>query len=160
MVVYTRESLLALKRRKKLLISVMVCTAVICAAVCAAGCFFAKKNALAVETVNSVITVLGGWFVLGALFACVLPLNRRIAHVNKLLYSERRTFAGRVEECGDIVTVSRYITATQIKISGGGTDTFYWDNGCGKCPFKDGDSVTFDVSCGFICAYGATDNEE
>lgn len=160
MVVYTNEMLETLERRKKILLAAMISVSAVCIAVYVGLCFLIREDNVALmETVLCLMSALCGWFVFGCLFAVILPQNVRITHVRKMLVSPGTKVVGEISDLGSEVTVSRYLSATQVTVEGEETQILYWDNSLGTCPLKAGDIVSLQVSRGFICGYEVSDEE-
>ena len=134
--------------------AVFVLTAVICAVVCF---FVDETNAGWLKVVNIALSVIGGNVVLYWLFDRILPSFARRKYLVCLFASAVRTLTGSVEDTGRDLTVTRYISARELKLTDdkGNSVFLYWDREVPLPVFDDG-QVTFRVVQNRIVAYEVT----
>lgn len=154
MVMYTERMLAALKGKRKRRLWAMIAVAAAGIAVCAVlACLLDRSNKIPVAAAACAVSIACGWAVLGILFAEFLPLKARIAHTRAMLTPSFEGAEGVVKSCGGSVTISRYLTAAQVTVSGGRLYALYWDDALGDCPLRVGSRVKLRVCRNFICAY-------
>lgn len=160
MVTYTQEYVLNLKKKRKLVLISDIIAALLCAAVCVTLCFYVNpENQAIIKTVNVIITVLFGWYVLGSIFAFLLPIKARMVHIASVLKADLLIVEGKVTALKDGVTAVRYVKVTQVTMDCSAPDIFNWDESFGAFPADAGKRIKLSVRSGYICAcevdYGA-----
>ena len=131
---------------------------VLTAAICAVVCFFVDEtNAGWLKAVNIALSAIGGSVVLYWLFDRILPSFARRKYLVRLLSSDGKTLTGSVEDTGRDLTVARYISARELKLTDdkGNSVLLYWDSEV-PLPVFDGGRVAFRVVQNRIVAYEVT----
>ena len=156
---YSEEQFESLRSAVKRYICTAVCILAVSLIFCTAVCFFVDgTNATWLKLLNIVISGIGGCVVLYWLFDRILPSVSRRDYLERLLFSEARTVAGKVADTGRDSTVVRYISARELKLTDakGRVSLLYWDRGV-PLPELDGKYVTFRTVQNRIVAYEVTE---
>ena len=156
---YSEELFDSLRSAVKRYICTAACILAATFVICTAVCFFVDRtNATWLKLLNILISGIGGCVVLYWLFDRILPSVARQNYLDRLLFSEARTVAGRVADTGRDSTVSRYVSARELRITDdmGQVSLLYWDIGV-PLPELDGRYVAFLTVQKRIVAYEVTE---
>ena len=152
---YGEDNLQKIARIKK---AHTVMAAAVAAAVilsCTLLCVFATHdNKTATLVCACVIAVLGGWYVIAAVFLAILPYKFRIRHILTVSEYEREEVSGEVKEI-NYITVSKWLSAYEITILTDGNERrVLWNTALGEVPFAAGHRVKLNIADRFITEYG------
>lgn len=149
-----RDSLFA-ARKKRIRFTVLIIVAV--HLLCVGLCFFVRReNARFLQMLITVISMAAVWYGIGSLCLGILPLSRRIRHLDSLIAGVPHTVVGMARQTDEIGTVSCGITAQTVEVQNDSTHLCYWDTEYGDCPF-DGKNVTLTVVGSFVVAWEVQD---
>ena len=136
------------KHKLKNQIIVITVVAVVIVAICICLCLTATpQNYVWIVTVNSVLSVGGGWFVIYKLLADVLVLNAHVNLFSRLLAKPSTVVSGVVEEVQQDVTVRKNIDVDVLTLVGDSRKYFFVGDHC----LPEGTSVVLSVVDGFVC---------
>ncbi len=136
------------KRKLKNQIIVITVVAVVVVAICICLCLTATpQNYVWIVTVNSVLSVGGGWFVIYKLLADVLVLNAHVNLFSRLLAKPSTMVSGVVEKVQQDVTVRKNIVVDVLTLVGDSRKYFFVGDHC----LPEGTSVVLSVVDGFVC---------
>ena len=136
------------KRKLKNQIIVITVVAVVIVAICICLCLTATpQNYAWIVTVNSVLSVGGGWFVIYKLLADVLVLNAHVNLFSRLLAKPSTMVSGVVEKVQQDVTVRKNIVVDVLTLVGDSRKYFFVGDHC----LSEGTSVVLYVVDGFVC---------
>ncbi len=136
------------KRKLKNQIIVITVVAVVIVAICICLCLTATpQNYVWIVTVNSVLSVGGGWFVIYKLLADVLVLNAHVNLFSRLLAKPSTMVSGVVEEVQQAVTVRKNIVVDVLTLVGDSRKYYFVGDYC----LSEGTSVVLYVVDGFVC---------
>lgn len=143
-----RTKLDTVKRNLKNQIIVITVVAVVIVAICTYLCLTATPQSYVwIVTVNSVLSVGGGWFVIYKLLADVLVLNAHVNLFSRLLAKPSTMVSGVVEEVRQDVTVRKNIVVDVLTLVGDSRKYYFVGDYC----LSEGTSVVLSVVDGFVC---------
>lgn len=136
------------KRKLKNQIIVITVVAVVIVAICICLCLTATpQNYVWIITVNSVLSVGGGWFVIYKLFADVFVLTEYKNLFDRLLAMSQTKVVGVVESVQKRVTVRKNIVADVILLAGDKRKYYIVDD----VEVSENYDVVLSVADGFVC---------
>lgn len=161
MQVYCEQNLISLKDnyKKRLALTVVITAVVI--ALTVVLCFVVNDyNALTIQIINTAITTVAFWFLFASFNLVLVPANRYIKHVKKVISAPKKHLNGIVNINKNAITLHGGITATELVITANNTKSvIYWEQSLGQFDY-DGKAVNVTVANNFVVSCEVDDEQK